>query len=282
MRLPPFNSHPEILLLAGVLEVTYLWAIARLGPLSVPHGERPATRRQIVSYTLGVLTLLVATQWPIHDLAEGYLFSVHMFEHVLISLVAAPLMLLGMPAWLLRTLVSPRPVNWLVRRFTRPFIAFVVFNTMIVFTHWPLVMDFMLNHHPWHFAGHVLLFVTSVLMWWPVVSPLPEMPGLSYPGRMMYLFLQSIVPTVPASFLTFGHTPLYHFYVGAPRIWGLSVLTDQTISGLLMKLLGGAILWTVLAVIFFRWYQQEHASDGWDALQWRDVESEIRSELTKR
>jgi hypothetical protein len=60
------------------------------------------------------------------------------------------------------------------------------------------------------------------------------------------------------------------------------VLTDQTISGLLMKLLGGAILWTALAVIFFRWYRQEHASEGWDALQWRDVESEIRSELTKR
>ena len=107
------------------------------------------------------------------------------------------------------------------------------------------------------------------------------MPTLSYPGRMVYLFLQSIVPTVPASFLTFGTQPLYSFYATAPRIWGVSVLTDQTVAGLIMKLLGGAILWTVLAVVFFKWFFVEQ-QPGWDELKWRDVERDVRSELSKR
>jgi len=126
-----------------------------------------------------------------------------------------------------------------------------------------------------------VIFGAGILFWWPVISPLPEMPGLSYPGRMVYLFLASIVPTVPASFLTFGSTPLYPFYTHVPRIWGMSVLTDQRISGLLLKLGGGALLWTVLAVTFFKWYSLENNSEGWDALEWRDVERDVRSGLSR-
>src|SRR5207247_11237270 len=163
----------------------------------------------------------------------------------------------------------------------RPFYALVIFNAVIVFTHWPVVVDGVLAHHAIHFLSHVLLFGAAMLMWWPVVSPLPEMPTLSYPGRMVYLFLQSIVPTVPASFLTFGSQPLYSFYVTAPRIWGWSALTDQTIAGLIMKIVGGAILWTVIAVIFFKWYALEQRG-GWDELGWRDVEHHVRTEMGKR
>lgn len=280
MAFPPWHAHAEAWLLVLPLAGIYLWAVGRLAPAPVPGGEPSVTRRQVVPFTLGVAALWVATDWPVHDLAERYLFSAHMFQHLLISLVAPPLLLLGLPAWLLRRLVRPRPVGWAVRHLARPFMALVIFNAAIVLTHWPLVMDGMLWHHPLHFVGHAVLFGAALLMWWPVVSPLPEMPTLSYPGRMVYLFLQSIVPTVPASFLTFGSTPLYRFYVTAPRIWGLSVLTDQMISGLMMKLAGGAILWTVLAVIFFRWFNLEDR-EGWDALAWRNVERDVRSEFRR-
>jgi len=101
------------------------------------------------------------------------------------------------------------------------------------------------------------------------------MPTLSYPGRMVYLFLQSIVPTVPASFLTFGSSPLYHFYEHVPRLWSVSVMTDQQVAGLIMKLGGGAILWGTLAVVFFRWFAQEEK--GWDALAWHGVERDVRA-----
>src|SRR6266542_1671005 len=280
MRLPPWHLHPEAWLLALALEGLYLWALSRVGPHSVPEGQGPATRGQMWSFTLGVAALLAASVWPIHDLSERYLFSIHMVQHLMISLVAPPLLLYGTPAWLLRKLVAPGPVNWFVRNFARPFVALVVFNTVIVVTHWPPVVELVLYHHSYHFLFHTILFVAATMMWWPVISPLPEMPTLSYPWRMLYLFLQSIVPTVPASFLTFGSKPLYSFYEHAPRIWGMSALTDQRIAGLTMKLVGGLILWSVIAVIFFKWYLVEQR-DGWDELQWRDVEREIRSEMSR-
>jgi putative membrane protein len=275
--LPPFHLHLDVLLVAAALEGGYLWCVTRRRP----PGLAAASRRQVAWYTAGVATLFVATAWPMHDLSERYLLSAHMVQHLLISLAAPPMLLLGLPDWLLRRVLSPAPLRWVVRHLARPLAAFVLFNFVIVITHWPVLVDLMLRHHALHFLGHAALFGTATLMWWPVVDPLPETPRLSPPGKMLYLFLQSIVPTVPASFLTFGSAPLYRFYAEAPRIWGLSVMNDQTIAGLIMKLVGGLILWVVIAVVFFRWYREEQQT-GWDALKWRDVEQEISTELTKR
>jgi putative membrane protein len=113
-----------------------------------------------------------------------------------------------------------------------------------------------------------------------VMSPLPEMPSLSPPGQMIYLFLQSLAPTIPASFLTFGHSALYPVYAGFPRIWGISALNDQLIAGLIMKLAGGLLLWVVIATIFFRWYEQEQR-DGLDRSTYQDVQREIGAELQR-
>jgi putative membrane protein len=280
--MPPFHLHPEVGALVLVLAGAYAWALRRLGPEQVGPGEPVATRRQRVCYGLGVAAIAVAAEWPVHDLAERYLFSVHMFQHLLLSLVAPGLMLVGTPPWLLRILLRPRALRAVARQVTRPFVALALFNAVIVITHWPAWVDLTLRSELFHFGAHTLLFLSALCMWWPVVSPLPEMPSLSYPARMVYLFLQSIVPTVPASFLTFGSTPLYHAYATFPRIWGIDVLTDQRIAGLAMKILGGAILWGVMAVIFFRWYGQEQKTDGWDALAWHRTEREISTRMARR
>jgi putative membrane protein len=278
---PAWHVHPDVLIVMGLLGGAYVWALRRLGPRFVPSDERPVSKAQALSWWSGLLVLLVATTWPIHDLAEGYLFSVHMVQHTLISLVAPPLLLLGMPAWLLRWLVAPRMVNAVVRRLTRPFVALVLFNGVILFTHWPAVVELTLRHHPVHLIAHVVLFGAASVMWWPVISPLPEMPGLSYPGRMLYLFLQSIAPTVPASFLTFGRTVIYPFYEAAPRLWGISPLTDQLVAGLIMKLVGGLILWVAIAVVFFKWFSAEQ-TEGWDALRFGRVDHDIQAGLSRR
>ena len=67
-------------------------------------------------------------------------------------------------------------------------------------------------------------------------------------------------------------------YATFPRIWGIGALTDQLIAGLIMKLVGGAILWTVITVVFFRWHRQEER-DGWDPLAYHTLEREIRAEM---
>jgi putative membrane protein len=131
-----------------------------------------------------------------------------------------------------------------------------------------------------HFTLHVLLFGSAIVVWWPIMSPLVELPALTPPAQMMYLFVQSLAPTIPASFLTFGHTLLYPVYGTFPRIWGISALNDQLIAGLLMKIVGGLILWGFIATIFFRWHAREER-DGWDALALRHVERELRSRAAR-
>jgi putative membrane protein len=275
-----WHPHPDVWLLVVALAAGYVLAIRRWAPDPGALAEPAVTRRQGWSFALGLAVLLVAADWPVHDLAERFLYSVHMLQHLLLTLVAPPLLLAGTPAWLARRLLRPRApfvaVSWL----TRPLIALAVFNGLLVLTHWPAVVDLTVRSEIAHFAIHAVLFGSAVLMWWPVLSPLPEIPRLSYPGQMLYLFLQSFVPTVPASFLTFGRAPLYHVYETFPRLWGVSALSDQRLAGLLMKLGGGAILWTVIAVAFFKWYGQEQR-EGWDALSFRDVEHDVRASLSK-
>jgi putative membrane protein len=244
-------------------------------------GEDREWGRRATFFSLGVLVLWVGADWPIHDLAERYLYSVHMVQHLLFSLVAPPLLLAGMPPWLLRGLLRPRPIHRAFRFFTRPLVALILFNGVLLFTHWPAVVDVSVRSEGLHFGLHVVLVFSALAMWWPVMSPMPEMPPLSPPGQMLYLFLQSLAPTIPASFLTLGSTLLYPVYGTFPRIWGISAHSDQLVAGLIMKLAGGAILWGFITVIFFRWHDRE-LQTGWDPLQLRQVEREVTSELSKR
>jgi putative membrane protein len=199
---------------------------------------------------------------------------------MLFTLAAAPLLIAGVPAWMWRMLLGHRPVFRLFRFLTRPVVALIVFNGLLLFTHWPELVDAAVGSELVHFTLHVLIFGSAIVMWWPVMSPLVELPALTPPGQLLYLFAQSLAPTIPASFLTFGHTLLYPVYGTFPRIWGISALTDQLLAGLLMKLVGGMILWGFIATIFFRWHAREER-DGWDALALRQVERELRSGVSR-
>ena len=166
--------------------------------------------------------LWIGADWPIHDLAERYLYLVHMSQHLLFTLIAPPLLIAGMPAWLLRRFLGPRPVATAFGFLTKPLVALIVFNSALLFVHWPAVVELSVRSEWFHFGLHVMLVSTALLMWWPVMSPLPEYPALPAPGQMLYLFLQSLAPTIPASFLTFGNHLLYPVYGTFPRIWGIS------------------------------------------------------------
>ena len=271
--------HPTVWLLCAVLLCGYYLALDYIGPKRVQPGEPVATRAQRRNAILAVATIFVAGEWPIHTLAERYLYSVHMIQHLLLVLVAAPLMIAATPPWMARALFPGRLMN-IARRVTRPLPALILFNATLVFTHWPTMVDASVHSEWAHFGLHVLLVFTAMIMWMPVLSPILELPRLSYPGQMLYLFLQSLVPTVPASFLTFGSRPLYHVYTTFPRM-GISALADQRFAGIEMKLIGGAILWALLVAIFIKWYRIENR-EGIDLLSYRDVERTMnRTELTK-
>jgi len=275
--LPTWHPHPDVWLVLGSVVAAYLIADRR-------HGRRTGQatpRRQRRLFLAGMAVLVAASEWPMHDLSEDYLYSAHMVQHLLFTLVAAPLLVSGTPAWMLRDLLRPRWVFRAFRFLTRPLVAIVVFNGVLLFTHWPDVVHASVTGSGIvHFALHVLVLGSAYLMWWPVVSPLPELPPLTPPAQLLYLFVTSLAPTIPASFLTFGSEPLYDIYATFPRIWAISVLEDQLIAGLIMKLIGGLYLWSVMAVVFFRWANREQ-QEGWDALRFQDVEREIRAGMSR-
>jgi putative membrane protein len=278
MNLPAWHAHVDVWLVLGSVVAAYLLAVRAHDREAAVDDRTP--RRKVRLFLLGMAVLWVGADWPIHDLAERYLFSMHMVQHTLFTLVAAPILIAGMPAWMLRQLLRPRAVRATWAFLTRPVTALVLFNAVLFFTHWPVVVEAAVTSELTHFALHALLVGSAVVLWWPIVSPLPELPALPAPGQMLYLFLQSLAPTIPASFLTFGTDPLYPIYATFPRIWGMGVLTDQLVAGLIMKLVGGLILWGVIASVFFRWGRREER-DGWDALRYSDVEREIRAEMTR-
>jgi putative membrane protein len=250
-----FHVHWDVLGIAAALGLGYWYAIRRLAPLHAARDEAVVTGRQIAWFTGGLVIFVVARAWPLHDIGDQSLFTFHMIEHLLLALVVPPMLLKGVPWWLMRLLVMP--ILPVVRWITRPAIALVLFNAVLVLIHVPQVVELMLESEAAHLGLHLLWIVASMIMWWPVIGPIPDLPKLSPFASMGYLFLQSLVPTVPASFLTFAETPVYKVYTDLPRLWGLSVLDDQLIAGLIMKIGGGLFLWAVITTIWFRWAAEE-------------------------
>jgi putative membrane protein len=269
-----WHPHPDVWLLMFGLIAGYIVSVVHLGPRLAGPGELPATQKEKAFFFAGIFTLWLAADWPIHDLAEDYLFSVHMVQHTIFTLISAPLLILGIPRWMWRQVLSVRWISAPLRVLTRPLVALIVFNAVVLVTHWPTIVNASVQSEPIHFVVHVIVVASAAIMWLPVIAPAPEFGRLSEPGKMLYLFLQSILPTVPASFLTFADGVIYSFYETAPRIWGLDAVTDQRISGLIMKLGGGLLLWSVITLLFFRWNAKEEKQPH-EEVAWDDFEREL-------
>jgi putative membrane protein len=258
-----FDPHLDVVLVTTLLVLAYWLALTRLGPRYAPAGQPVASRGNKIAFFLCALSLFVFAEWPIHDLAEHNLFSVHMLQHLVFTTVSAPLLLLALPPWLLRlTLVRPRAVYAVARQVTRPVVALVIFNAFLVLTHWPNVTNETTHNEPFHFGVHVVMFGTALILWMPMINSLPELPRLTYPQRIIYLFLQSIVPTIPSAYLIFASGVVYKAYLHGPQAVGISPIADQQVAGVVMKLGGGAILWGLCGYTFFKWYGEEQRRDA--------------------
>ena len=267
-----FHLHPDVFLVVALLVIAYVEAIRRVGPRLVPAGEVVVTRKQRIQFGAGALLIFASAMWPMHDIAEDYLFSVHMTQHFVISLIAVPLLLLGSPAWLLSWII--RPVLPVARRLTRPLVATIFYNGVIAISHAAFYVNTTSSNEPAHFGAHLLLVFASAVMWLPICHQLPELRPMSPPMRMVYLFGQSLLPNVPSIFLAFADNPLYRWYELAPRISGMSAVEDQQLAGAIMKVGGTTLIWTVIVVMFFRWYQSGLDEDE-NVLRWEDVEREL-------
>ena len=140
----------------------------------------------------------------------------------------------------------------MLRVLTKPLVAGLIFNALQLLTHWGAVVNLSSENGPFHYLIHLAVFGSALLMWFPVLGPLKEMQ-MSEPGKMLYLFLMSIIPTVPAGWLTFAEDLVYEGYATDDPLWGIDPIEDQQAAGAVMKVLGGFYLWALIAIRFFRW-----------------------------
>jgi len=234
-----------------------------IGPLRARFpSSQPVSSKQLTYWTLGILTLIIALITPLSALADLYLFSAHMLQHILLMLVAPPLLLLGTPSWFFEPLRTRPVLLSLARNLCNPFIAFGLFNVVFVGWHAPALYDLALYSPPTHLLEHLTIVLTAFLTWMPLLSPTVLIPRLPLPLQVFYAFLQSIVGTALGAILTLAPEPIYVFYTQAARIWAIPVLEDQVWAGLIMWA-GAALLWLLtLTIVFFRWFNANGPVEG--------------------
>lgn len=247
-----FQPNVEVYVLVAFLVGAYTYMVRVIGPDAVAPGEPVVTRRQFRCFIGSMVMLFAASTWPIHQIGEDYLYSAHMLQHMMLSYFLPPLVLLATPEWLLRVLVGDGTTYRVVRFFARPVVAAVIFNGVVMVTHIPQVVNGTTVNGPLHFLLHFVVVITAVMAWMPVVGPLPEL-HMRHAGKMIYLFLFSVVPTVPAAWLAIAEKPVYTHYGDQPvRVWNIDAINDQQVAGLIMKVGGGVFLWTVVIFMFFK------------------------------
>lgn len=255
-----FRPHPEVWTLIVGLALLWWYTVRRIGPKATLPGETVMTRSQFWWGLAALLTLWVASDWPMHDIGEQYLYSVHMTQHILFQFAVAPMVLLACPTWLARLLLGGgrgyRAARWL----TRIVPATLLFNAVVVLSHWPYVVNHAVQSAPLHYGVHVLVVGSALIMWMPVCGPIPEF-RFSLPGQGCHLLLQTVLPTVPAGWLTMADGPVYRTYERTGRIWGMDTIYDQQVAGAIMKLGEAAVLWVLIGIIFIRWATKTQEDD---------------------
>jgi cytochrome c oxidase assembly factor CtaG len=252
-RYTPFVG---VWLMAGALVGGWLLAHRRAG-------ER-VDRRHLRFWLLGVLALVVVSEWPVGQIGAGYLATVGILRWVVYTFVAAPLLLSGIPTWMV-----DRALPWGTRRqrvlstLTRWPVALLVFNAIMITTHLPAVVDTVKVYQLGSFLTDGLWLTGAFIWWWPAIRREPERGAIHEPIRAFYLFGSSVLMFVPAAFLTFSPLPLYGVYELAPPLWlGFDPVADQQAAGIMMNVVGGFVLWAVIAVLFMRWAKEREAEDA--------------------
>jgi cytochrome c oxidase assembly factor CtaG/polyferredoxin len=224
------------------------------------HGYRRWHRGQPIAFAGGLIAIFLALASPVEPFA-ALLLQVHMVQHLLLMMVAPPLLWLGEPFFpLLRGLPRPVRILWVapllrsnfLRRFfqvlTHPVPAWLLFTASTVVWHLPPVYELALDSNGWHYCQHICFLTTALLFWYPVIRPYPSRPRWSPWLLIPYLILADLQNTLLAAVLTFSDQPLYSYYVQRPRLGNLSPLEDQVAAGVLMWVPGSLAF---LVPVFF-------------------------------
>jgi putative membrane protein len=254
-----WNWKPSVV--AGCLGLLAAYATA----------ARPRFSARAVAWVAGVALIFLALVSPLDELADRYLFSVHMAKHILFVLVVPALLLIGMP---------PEPIQWLSRRpaaasvlrwLGQPAVAWMAGIGAMACWHIPAAFNAALAYEPLHIVEHLSLLVCGTIYWWPILSPVAEARLNPVPQAVVYLFTSCLACTAMGVAITFASTALYPAYAQPADAfgmldtirnqWGISAALDQQIGGLLMWVPGCLIYLTGVLAMFARWYGQAEEAE---------------------
>jgi putative membrane protein len=206
-------------------------------------GHAPPLWR-LVLYALGLATIVAALLSPLDDLAAAR-FSAHMGQHLLLTMMAAPLLLLGNPLPLVLWGLPPHPVatggaapaaRAAPRRSGLP-VAGLLHVTTVWIWHLPFLYDAAVEHEFVHAVEHATFFATAILFWWPIIEPAPRLRPRPHPGfQILYLLVATAQSTALGMLLAVPERALYPHYVRRAVTVGISAVDDQ--------MLGGGLMWS--------------------------------------
>lgn len=266
-----WDLRPEIILVLGLAAGIYLvgWrrlrvtAGARRAGADRPAQSPLAAGWRLATYWGGLATIAVALMSPV-DILSSQLFFMHMIQHLLLTMVAVPLLLIGNPfpvlVWGLpkRTrrgvsgLLNERSTfRKVLAKVTSPGIVWLLYVSALIGWHDPKMYDLALRNPFVHDIEHLCFFVTTMLLWWHVLGVAPRFHRtMSVGQRLIYTISVVPVSVIIGVAIAFAQDPIYTYYLDVPRLMGLSVLEDQMISGILMWIPGSEMFfWAALIVL---------------------------------
>lgn len=254
--------QPLVLVESLLVQATY-WMVVR-GPWGPRYFTqfRPVSNGPVACFMGAAWLYFLAFGSPLSVIASHFLFSARMLQDMVDVLVVVPLLLLGLPDWLVRPAWDWRPIRTLLRGLTHPLVALLLFNVVFSVAHVPAVYDATLHQGLFRDVRPLLYGITAFVMWWPILTPLVECrlhPGI----QLLYLFVDGLLLTPIFLFMTLTNQVLYPAYVHTTETFGLSPLADQKLGGIIMK--AGALVVYAAAFIgaFLGWMRREVRGSGY-------------------
>ena len=236
---------------AAWVELTAAVALAAAYALAARR-YRPA-RWRMACFAGGIALLLAVLVTPLATLALHYVLWAHLVQNVALAEWIPLLLVASVPPELAGSLARFRPVRLL----TRPFVALPLWLASYLVWHIPAAYDAALEHHVLLHLEHLTYLVTGLLLWWPVLQERPW--SLSSGAKSAYLLAAFVFASPLGLFMALAPSPLYAFYEEAPRIWGLTPLTDQQIAGIAMAVSEAVVFFAMFTVFFIRFMAEEEA-----------------------
>jgi cytochrome c oxidase assembly factor CtaG len=248
-----------------------LWSSA-VRRVNRAHAANPVPRRRTWSWVAGILVLLVALDSGIATY-DATLFSVHMVQHLLLALVAPPLLLYAGPIVLLLRVSSPATrKRWIlpvlhsrvVRFLSFPVVAWLLFAGVMWGSHFSPLFNVALENEWAHRLEHGLYLFAALLFWWPVIGPDPSPWRLQPPVRVLYVGMQMPQNTFLALAIYAASAPLYAHYATTARAWGPTPLEDQQLAGGIMWLGGDLLFLAAIIGLVHAWIQDDERRTATD------------------